>query len=139
MFSQVLVRQIECPKCGVKSDTWVQFHFGFCRVQDFEVGDKISWQEDGNGGEPGHRLVVTQGWGDGCPGCGGPYAPPPVCDPGQFDIFVEEDVITHAQWATGEFDYERDAHPDYSCQYILLDDYPPYMWPSLRHGKRAVK
>ncbi|GAA2966900.1 hypothetical protein [Actinokineospora diospyrosa] len=134
MFSFVRLHQIVCPKCGVRSDHEVQFYFGGCDLETLEVGDKITWNRHDRG-EPGHRLVVTDGWGGDCPGCGGPYAPPPICDPGQFDVFIEDDVITHVQWATGEFDYERDAHPDPNSEYILLDDYPPSVKAFLNNAR----
>ncbi|WP_156893011.1 hypothetical protein [Actinokineospora enzanensis] len=115
---------VECPKCHTTSEQGVQFYFGGCHLDEFRIGDRLRWGSGYDRGKPGHRLVVTLGLGGDCPGCGGPYAPPPICDPGQWDVFIEDDVITHAQWATGEFDYQRDAEPDPDAEFIVLDDYP---------------
>ncbi|TWP49504.1 hypothetical protein FKR81_23450 [Lentzea tibetensis] len=124
LWSHLNVRRIECPKCHTISDHCVQFFFGGCNDDHLEIGHTLSWGPDGRG-EPGHRLVVTDGLGSPCPGCGGPHAPPAVHTPNQFDIFIENDVITHARWATGEFDYDTKDEPDPESDYLVLDDYPP--------------
>ncbi|GAA2966905.1 hypothetical protein [Actinokineospora diospyrosa] len=132
MFSYVRLHQIECPKCGVRSDHDVQFYFGGCDLETFEVGDRITW--DGHDrGEPGHRLVVTDGWGDACPGCGGPYAPPPICDPALFDVFIEDDVITHVRWSEEEFDLQSGPFRA-NALFAVLDDYPPSVKAVLNSG-----
>ncbi|MCP2267741.1 hypothetical protein [Actinokineospora diospyrosa] len=103
----------------------MQFYFGGCALEVFEIGDKITWGQY-DLGEPGHRLVVTEGLGAPCPGCGGPHAPPPVYDPGTFDIFIEDDVITHARWSDGEFPFQLEPWRSDSL-FFVLDDYPPSM------------
>ncbi|MCP2267740.1 hypothetical protein LV75_000222 [Actinokineospora diospyrosa] len=126
----VMGRQLVCPECGSRDDHTIQFHFGYCRVHEYEVGDKIIWGSSFENGEPGHRLVVTHGTTiTACsdnPDCPGPSVP--GCDADSFDIFIEEDVITHVRWATGEFrfyaePYRNDSH------FFVLDDYPPGLRP----------
>ncbi|RSM91658.1 hypothetical protein DMH04_01380 [Kibdelosporangium aridum] len=124
MFSYVNVRHAECPTCHALSDQHVQFYFGGCALETLEIGDSLRWGAYDRG-MPGHRLVVTDGIGEGCPHCGGPEIRPNLWDADLFDIFIEHDVITYARWATGEFDYRNDGVPDADADYIVLDSYPP--------------
>ncbi|MEV6235799.1 hypothetical protein [Lentzea sp. NPDC051838] len=144
MFSFVKVRDLECPKCHHVDDYDVQFYFGGCDLDYFEVGEPLRWGAYDRG-EAGHPLVVTDGFGQACTGCGGPYVlpdPPPepceVTSPDQFDIFIENDVIVHATWSTGEFPYYNDdvATPSRSASYIVLQERPPFLPPS--QGSRSV-
>lgn len=135
MFSFVKVRGMECPKCRHVDDYHVQFYFGGCNLQTFEVGDYLEWGVYDRG-EPGLPLVVTDGFGSPCAGCGGPYVfPDPIPEPcvvtgpDQFDVFIENDVIVHATWSTGEFSYYDDnvRVPDPNCFYIILEQRPSFL------------
>ena len=108
-------RRVECPGCHQKVDLAVQFYFGACTLDEYEIGDRLRWGQ-WDEGVPGHRLVVTYGVAiEACSRCGedGPDA---------FDIFVENDVLTHARFSIGEFNYSVATDPN--CAYFVLDDYP---------------
>ncbi|GAA2966910.1 hypothetical protein [Actinokineospora diospyrosa] len=135
MFSSVRLHQVSCPKCGAKSDHWVQFYFGGCGLEVFKIGDKITWGLHDRG-EPGHRLIVTRGLGDPCPGCGGPYASSPNHGPDLFDVFIEDDVITHARWSEDEFGLELGPIRA-DTLFAVLDGYPPGIKVGNEHDHRS--
>jgi hypothetical protein len=135
MFSTVWVRDLECPKCHHKGDYDVQFKFGGCNLDDFEIGEALRWGHF-DYGEQGHRLVVTTGYDMPCRGCDGPYEPDEV-DTCEFDVYIENDVITHVTWHNGVHDYRHDGVADPNSYFIILDDYPPDRDPTAQ-GSRSV-
>ncbi|WP_439658163.1 hypothetical protein ACSHWB_38080 [Lentzea sp. HUAS TT2] len=121
-FSDVLTRDHECPACHHRDTYSVQFKFGDCRGEVFEIGDSITWQGLREG-EPGHRLVVTGGIGSACSACNGPYDLERVGND-WFEVYLENDVITLVTWDNGRFDLRRDG------DFVVLDDYPPDRRPT---------
>ncbi|MCP2244581.1 hypothetical protein [Lentzea aerocolonigenes] len=116
MWSQVTVRGLECPRCRHVGDNQVQIHFGGCNLQEFEIGDSLEWGVY-NRGERGHRLVVTEGYGEDCPGCGS-YL---------YDVYIENDVITCVTWNDGTFTYTDLPGRKDGSRFYVLDDYPPHV------------
>ncbi|MET9626854.1 hypothetical protein ABZX92_05260 [Lentzea sp. NPDC006480] len=128
-FSDVYARDLECPVCGHRDDYYVQFKFGACQCERFEVGDTIE-TEHLLYGERGHHLVVVSAVGDACSGCGGPYHLDNM-GPDWFEVYIEDDVITLVTWNNGRFDLSR------SGSFVVLDDYPPGREPTAQ-GARSV-
>ncbi|MET9226094.1 hypothetical protein [Lentzea sp. NPDC003310] len=128
-FSDVHVRDLECPACGHRDDYYVQFKFGACQGEGFEVGDSISWEHVLHG-EPGHRLVAVAAIGSACTACDGPYQ---LDDVGNdwFEVYLEQDVITLVTWDNGRLDLSA------SDDFVALDAYPPGRAPTPQ-GSRSV-
>ena len=91
-------------------------------LRDYEIGDTLEWssRKRNNRGERGHRLIVTEGLTNACPGCDGPYGPRRWPDDDLIDIYVENDVITHAAWNDGTVVYPEPPGRNFSV-FLVLD------------------
>ena len=86
-----------CPRCKSEIERVVQFKYGDTWQHRYMIGDRIEW--GGNDvGEPGHELIVTIGYPDGCPVCG--HVPDQT-----YDVFVRRDVIEDVRPSDGSYDY----------------------------------
>jgi rRNA maturation protein Nop10 len=87
----------ECPRCGSKIQRPVQFKYGDTWQYQYKIGDRIRW--GGNDiGEPGHKVVVVEGYADECPVCG--HVPDQT-----YDITIRDDVIECVLPSDGTYDY----------------------------------
>jgi hypothetical protein len=129
-MSDVWARDLECPACHHRDTYYVQFKFGDCQAEGFEVGDSITWHGLREG-EPGHRLVVTSGVGSPCSACDGPHGDREGVGNDWFEVYLEHDVITLVTWDDGRTDLPA------ADSFVVLDDYPPGRLPAAQ-GSRSV-
>ncbi|RDI31899.1 hypothetical protein [Lentzea flaviverrucosa] len=107
MYNYLVLHGLTCPRCGHTADHTVQFHFGHVTLHDYEIGDTLRWspRQRDNRGEPGHHRVVTEGLTGAHPDCDGPFGPRRWPDDDLIDIYLDNDVITHATWHDGTVVY----------------------------------
>jgi hypothetical protein len=89
----------ECRRCGSKIRRTLQFKYGDTWQHRYEIGDHIRW--GGNDvGEPGHKVVVVEGYAHECPICS--HVPDKT-----YDITIRDDVIECVRSSDGTYDYVR--------------------------------
>lgn len=95
----------ECPDCGARVHRSVQFAFGDTWQHRYHLGDRLVW--GGNDvGEPGHALVVADGYVSPCPVCGADT------HAGRYDVRIESGIIASVVPSTGTHDFLR-GHTSY--------------------------
>lgn len=107
-FNELEQCLITCQRCHGTFIADVQFKFGNCWGLRYRIGDKVGW--GGNDyGPPGKRRVVVIGSPPDCPIC--------KSDPGDVDIFFENDAIREVRPHSPEFTF----HIHHEC-YIVLEE-----------------
>lgn len=92
----VLAFDTICPYCRMRVTIALQFKYADTWQIEYRIGDKLKW--GGNDiGRPGKASVVVDAAAEDCPQCGH--------DLGDYDVFVEHDVLMNAREASGEYKY----------------------------------
>ena len=85
----ILITEIECSNCEVKSPVRIQFKFGNTWQLHYKIGDAITW--GGNDiGNPNLTNVKAYGIAEStiCPSCNEDRIPE------EYDVFIKDNVIT---------------------------------------------
>ena len=90
----VLTVNCRCASCGAEGEQRLQFKYGDTWQFEYRLGDALSWGGNDKG-QLGARRVVVDAISD-CGQCGA-FA--------DYEIFVENDVLTSFQLASGMYDF----------------------------------